>query len=144
MHECEISIELQYARLAYGCYGHLTAERQVSRGVSRHLLRELSNDVVAVVTVVTALTSDTSHKWSCCCLQVDGQPSRLLRTLTPFSNASARNSHFAFSLHAARSSFQEQEMMTFLCVKYLCHAFGNFQFTYCIGFLIFYTSYNVN
>lgn len=88
------------------------------------------------LTVVTALTSDTSHKWSCCCLQVDGQPSRLLCTHTPFSNSSARNSHFPFSLHAARNPFQEQEMINFLCVKYVCYAFGNFQFTHCIGFLI--------
>ena len=44
--ECEISIELQYARLACCCHGHLAAERRVSQGVSRCLLRELSNDVV--------------------------------------------------------------------------------------------------
>lgn len=44
--ESEISIELQYTWLACGCHGHLTAERQVSQGVSRCLLRELSNDVV--------------------------------------------------------------------------------------------------
>lgn len=44
--ECEVSIELLYARLACGCHGHLAAERRVSRGVSRCLLRELSNDVV--------------------------------------------------------------------------------------------------
>lgn len=44
--ECEISIELQYARLACSCHGHLRAEKRVSQGVSRCLLRELSNDVV--------------------------------------------------------------------------------------------------
>lgn len=44
--ECEVSIELLYARLACGCHGHFAAERWVSRRVSRCLLRELSNDVV--------------------------------------------------------------------------------------------------
>lgn len=96
------------------------------------------------VTVVTALTSDTSHKRSCCCLQVDEQPSRLLRTHTPFSNVWVRNSHFPFSLHAARSPFQGREMINFLYVKYVCYAFGNFQFTHCIGFLIFNTGNNAN
>lgn len=94
------------------------------------------------VTVVTALTSDKSHKWSCCCLQVDGQPSRL--QCTPFSDASVRHFHFLFSVHTARSPFQEQGTVHFVCVKYLCHAFGLFQFTQCIGFSIFNSMYNAN
>ncbi|KAK1893421.1 Polyprotein P1234 [Dissostichus eleginoides] len=36
---------------------------------------------LAAVTVVTGLTSDTSHKWSRCCLQVDGQQGRFITPL---------------------------------------------------------------
>lgn len=88
------------------------------------------------VTVVTALTSGTSRR---CCLQVDLQPSRLQRTRTP------RQWHVcegfllsASTLPGARSSSTDG----FFCMKYLYHAFGNFQFTQCIGFPIFSPSYN--
>ena len=54
--------------------------------------------------------------------------------------------HFHFSTQPPR--FQEPLPGAggdeFFCVKYLCHAFGNFQFTQCIEFPIFNSSYNTN
>lgn len=128
--EREVSIELLYARLAWGCHGHLAAERRVSRGVSWCLLRELSNDVVTGCN-----RGDSSD------IRRVSQVGLLLSAGRPAAKSTAAFTHslqwrlcerFSLSIeplhcHKLIRVARDDE---FFCVKYLCHAFGNFQYTH--------------